>query len=268
MAKGIDVWPAGERHHLRTAQQNMWLTFFPGRPAAQTPQGFGPLAALNEGRVAPEGMMLPYSRSGYEVITYVLKGTLTIADRKGRHPHVLDAGDFQRTTVDHDNPLSYSNAARTEAHVVQFSLLRSNSDHRARPAEWRVFRGAARSGELCLVASADGENHSLPLAQDARVYSCVLAPGCERTFQLLPGRMAWLQVLRGHLELDGVALADGDGASCHSSDGSAAQRNIIARTTTEILLLDLPASSVDTGTRSSASRADSKKPPVLDVAHG
>ena len=43
-------------------------------------------------------------------------------------------------------------------------------------------------------------------------YSC-LPPQTDVVHPLAPGRHAWIQVIRGRLELNGEALAAGDGAS-------------------------------------------------------
>ena len=70
---------------------------------------------------------------------------------------------------------------------------------------------------------------------DAGILAARLAPGDELVHSLSPGRHAWVQVVRGALALDGIALAAGDGAGV--SDGS--RLLLAARAPSELLLFDL-----------------------------
>lgn len=232
----IKVRRARERHRLHSGGQNLWLTFFPELRSEPLAHGFGALSALNEGVLPPEGTMLTYSRRGSEIITYVVDGTLSHKDGNGRRSHVLHAGDFQRSSVNHSDHVSYSNASgRDELHVVQLSLLAQVPRHGPRPPEQKSFPVADRVGGLRLVGSADGRLGSLQLDQDARVYSGVFAAGEELDYKLDEGRIVWLQVVRGEVELDATSLAAGDGAGV----SAAGELRLSARSAVEFVLLDL-----------------------------
>jgi redox-sensitive bicupin YhaK (pirin superfamily) len=232
----IKVRRARERHRLHSGGQNLWLTFFPELRSEPLAHGFGALAALNEGVLPPEGTMLTYCRRGSEIITYVIDGTLSHKDGSGRRSHLLQAGDFQRSSVNHSDRVSYSNASgRDELHVVQLSLLAEVPRQGQRPPEQRSFPVADRVGGLRLVGSADGRLGSLQLDQNARVYSGVFAAGDELDYRLDEGRIAWLQVVRGDVELDKTSLAAGDGAGVTS----AGELRLSASSAAEVVLLDL-----------------------------
>jgi redox-sensitive bicupin YhaK (pirin superfamily) len=64
-----------------------------------------------------------------------------------------------------------------------------------------------------LVASHDGEDGSLTIHADARVYAGKLAAGQTAEVPLAAGRHAWVQVARGRARVNGQELAAGDGAS-------------------------------------------------------
>ena len=68
-------------------------------------------------------------------------------------------------------------------------------------------------GPLIPVASRDGRGGSLTIHQDASVYRARLAPGDEAVHELAPSRHAWVQVAKGGLEINGIPLAEGDGAA-------------------------------------------------------
>jgi len=232
----IKVRRARERHRLHSGGQNLWLTFFPELHTEPLAHGFGALAALNEGVLPPEGTMLTYCRRGSEIITYVIDGALSHKDGRGSRSQVLRSGDFQRSSVNHSDHVSYSNASgRDELHVVQLSLLVEAPPPRLRPTERKSFPVAQRVGSMRLVASTDGRLGSLQLDQDARLYSGVFAAGHDFNYRLDEGRIAWLQVVRGDLELDDTCLAVGDGAGV----SSAGDLRLHARSPVEFVLLDL-----------------------------
>jgi quercetin 2,3-dioxygenase len=235
-AEVIKVRRAQERHRLHSGGQNLWLTFFPELHTEPLAHGFGRLAALNEGLLPPEGTMLTYSRRGSEIITYVIDGSLAHRYECGARSQLLLSGDFQRSSVNHSDQVSYSNASgRKELHVVQLSLLVDGPRARPRPTEQKSFPVTHRVGSLHLVGSTDGRLGSLQLDQDARLYSGVFAPGQELDYRLDEGRMAWLQVVRGDLELDDTFLAVGDGAGVNT----AGELRLRASSAVEFVLLDL-----------------------------
>ena len=93
------------------------------------------------------------------------------------------------------------------------------------------------AGRLRLIASPDGGDGSVRVAQDARLWAGRLADGDRVSHDLRPGRMAWLQVARGRVRLDGETLAAGDGAAIRTPGPVAAS----GLDDGEVLLFDLPA---------------------------
>jgi redox-sensitive bicupin YhaK (pirin superfamily) len=153
---------------------------------------------------------------------------------------MLHAGDFQRTLVNHCDHASYVNASsRDVLHVMQLSLFGD-----AAPAgghtqpERKSFPTPQRIGGLRLVGSPDGRLGSLHLSQNARIFSGVFAAGQELVYGLEEERMLWLQVVRGEIDLDGLSLATGDGVGV----ALAGELRLVARSATEIVVLDLQGS--------------------------
>lgn len=180
--------------------------------------------------------MLTYSRRGSEIITYVIDGSLSHNDGNGRRSELLSSGDFQRSSVTHSDHVSYANASgRQGLHIVQLSLLTETPTPRQRPTERKSFPVTARVGGLRLVGSGDGRLGSLHLDQDVRVYSGVFSAEQRLDYRLEEGRIAWLQVVRGDVQLDDTHLAIGDGAGI-SSPGDL---RLFARSAAEVVLLDL-----------------------------
>jgi len=263
----IKVRRSGQRHRLHAGGQNMWLTFFPEHRSMPLAHGFGSLAALNEGLLPPEGTMLTYARRGSELITYVVEGTLSHKDGAASRFDVLHTGDFQRSLVNHCEHESYANASSREVlHVVQLSLFGEvpPAGGRRQP-ERKSFPTAQRIGGLRLVGSPDGRLGSLHLNQDARVFSGVFAAGQELIYGLEEERLLWLQIVRGEVELDGLSLAAGDGVGI----GLAGDLRLLARSATEIVVLDLSGSQPRRVTRFDDSATPRlEKPAGRAAAHG
>ena len=78
--------------------------------------------------------------------------------------------------------------------------------------EQRPAPDEAKRGRLLPIASPDGREGSTTLGQDALVYASLLAPGEGLDYTLAPERLAYVHLIRGELEINGVPLSPGDGA--------------------------------------------------------
>jgi quercetin 2,3-dioxygenase len=230
----ITLRRAKQRYHDQRRKQEVWLTFHPQARADPLADGFGALELLDEDRLAPGGYLAPHPHHDADIVTYVREGALAYDDSAGRSG-VIQAGEFQRTTVGRGSRHSETNASRTEAaHVFQL-WLRSAQAGLESGHEQKRFSAAERRGALCVVASPDARRGSLRVHEDALLYSAMLAPGKHVVHELGQGRRAWLHVVEGEATLGDVVLSTGDGA------GITAERavSLTAREETEILLVDL-----------------------------
>jgi redox-sensitive bicupin YhaK (pirin superfamily) len=92
-----------------------------------------------------------------------------------------------------------------------------------------------KRGRFRLVSSPDGADGSLTIHQDARLYLASLLPGQAVSHEIERGRAAWLQVLRGSVNVPGEELSAGDGVAV--TDESAV--SVRAAVPSEVLLFDL-----------------------------
>jgi redox-sensitive bicupin YhaK (pirin superfamily) len=197
--------------------------------------GFRVLRVINEDRVQPGQGFGTHGHRDMEIISYVLEGELGHRDSLG-HGSVLRPGEFQCMTAGTGIRHSEFNPSATEpVHFYQIWILP------VRPGlvpsyDQKSFPKAEQQGRLRLVASPDGRDGSLTIHQDAEVFLSSLPAGQQVTHSLRSGRYAWLQVLRGAIQLNGVALAAGDGAAV--SDESSLAVNTAGPA--EVMLFDLP----------------------------
>jgi redox-sensitive bicupin YhaK (pirin superfamily) len=97
-----------------------------------------------------------------------------------------------------------------------------------------VDREKARRG-FALLASKDGRDESLQIAQDVDLWLALVEKGERRELALRPGRSAWVHVARGTVEVDGQTLAEGDGAALTGAEAVTLAGNGSA----EVLVFDL-----------------------------
>lgn len=179
--------------------------------------GFRALRVINEDRVDPGRGFPTHGHRDMEIVSVVLEGALEHEDSMG-HGSVLRPGEVQRMTAGTGVYHSEYNASSSEdLHFLQIWILPAR---RGLPPgyEQRRFDEAERRGRLRLLVSPDGEDGSLTVHQDARLYGALLATGEEVTHALAAGRGAWVQVARGVIELRGQRMEAGDGAAIEGED--------------------------------------------------
>jgi redox-sensitive bicupin YhaK (pirin superfamily) len=230
----IRVRKASERGHFDHGWLDTHHTFSFSRYYDPRHMGFRALRVINEDRVRPGRGFGTHGQEDMEIVTYVLSGALAHRDSLGTGS-TLRAGELQRMTAGTGITHSEFNPSEDEpAHFYQIWLLPDREG--LEPSyEQRDFPEAERHNRLRLVASPDGGDGSLAIRQDARLYLTTLDGGHEVSHELTPGRHAWVQVLRGDVTLNGLALTAGDGAALGDEAGLA----IRADGASEVLLFDL-----------------------------
>ena len=105
------------------------------------------------------------------------------------------------------------NASDSEpVHFLQIWVMPDRRGHEP-GYEQKTFGRTEKEGRLRLVASPDGRDGSVSINQDALLYASCLKRGTELSHVLGDGRVAWAQVARGSLELNGETLHEGDGVA-------------------------------------------------------
>jgi redox-sensitive bicupin YhaK (pirin superfamily) len=208
----IRVRKSGERGHFDHGWLRTYHTFSFSRYHDPRHMGFRSLRVMNEDWVEPGQGFGMHGHSDMEIVTYVMEGALAHHDSLGSGG-VLRPGELQRMTAGTGIRHSESNASPAlPVHLYQIWLLPEKEG--LEPSyEQKAFPRDERHNRLRLVASPDGDNGSLTIRQDARLFLGSLDGGQEVVHALARGRHAWLQVLSGNVDLDGVALAAGDGAA-------------------------------------------------------
>jgi redox-sensitive bicupin YhaK (pirin superfamily) len=178
--------------------------------------GVGNLRVINEDRIAPGTGFGTHGHRDMEIVSYVLDGALAHQDSMGNgapggaHAGVIRPGDVQRmsagTGVRHSE---FNHADGQTTHFLQIWILPQRQG--VEPGyEQKHFDAAAKRGRLALVASPDGRDGSVTLHADASIRAG-LFDGEERIAMPLPaGRIAYVHVARGSVDVNGQTLSAGD----------------------------------------------------------
>lgn len=210
--KMITTRPARERGHANHGWLDTYHTFSFADYYDPRHMGFRSLRVINEDRVAAGQGFGKHPHRDMEIISYVLEGALEHSDSMGTGS-TIRPGEVQRMSAGTGVTHSEFNGSKTEpVHFMQIWLI---PDKRgiAPGYEQKAFSDAEKRGRLRLVASPDGADGSLKIHTDARLYAGLLDKGQRTELGVLPGRGAWVQVARGKVLVNGVALEAGDGAS-------------------------------------------------------
>ncbi|HKD38051.1 MAG TPA: pirin family protein [Pirellulales bacterium] len=230
----IRIRKASERGHFNHGWLNTYHTFSFAEYHDPAQMGFRSLRVMNEDRVAPGRGFGAHSHRDMEIVSYVLEGALEHRDSMG-NGSVLRPGEFQRMSAGTGVTHSEFNPSQSElVHFYQIWLLPRETG--IEPSyEQRPFLDEEKRGRLRLVASPDGADGSLTIQQDAKIYLATLADGQSLNQDFAPGRHAWLQVLRGKVNVNEATLDTSDGLAASNEP----RLSITANGPAELMLFDL-----------------------------
>lgn len=196
--------------------------------------GFGPLRVINEDHIAPGTGFPTHPHRDMEILTWVLDGAVAHRDSEGNEA-VVHPGELQRMSAGTGIRHSEFNASPTDPlHLLQIWIV---PERRGLPPGYEQTAFNDLDGKLRLVAAPDGRDGAVTIHQDAELWAARLGVGQRAEFSPKPGRVQWMQVARGAVELNGQHLTAGDGVAI-SDETALALR---AEAPAEVLLFDMVA---------------------------
>ena len=196
--------------------------------------GFRSLRVINEDFIAPNQGFPTHGHRDMEILTYVIKGELSHKDSMGNGTTILP-NEVQRMTAGTGVLHSEYSSPTDETHLLQIWILPEEED--LTPGyEQTFFAPEDKKGKLKLVASHAGTDGSVTIHQDVNLYSSILGGDETVSHELAENRHAWVQIVKGSLEVNGEVLNTGDGAAI--SDETLLKIRSLADET-EFLLFDL-----------------------------
>lgn len=225
----ITLRPSAERGHGDYCWLDTRYTFSFASYFDRKHMGFRDLRVINEDWISAGEGFGSHPHRDMEILTYVVEGELSHRDSAG-HEATIQPHDVQRMSAGTGVVHSEYNNSRKPVHILQIWIL-PEAEGLKPSYEDRTFPLEEKQNRLRLIASHDGREDSTRINQDASVYASVLDSGKSLEYELAPERHAWLQVVKGELEVNGTKLAQGDGAAISkeallqlkNSNGSAAE---------------------------------------------
>jgi len=207
----MDLRKAADRGRANFGWLDSRHTFSFGEYHDPLQQGFSDLLVINDDRVQPKQGFGTHPHRDMEIVSYVLQGALEHKDSMGTGS-VIRPGDIQimsaGTGVRHSE---FNHSAVEAVHFLQIWLVPNVKGAKPRYQQAR-FHERDKRGRLRLIVSPHGEDSSLEIRQDARVFAGLFSGGESATLDLRPERFAFVHVARGSVLLNGVRLEEGDGA--------------------------------------------------------
>lgn len=196
--------------------------------------GFRSLRVINEDWVEPASGFDIHPHRDMEIITYVYRGEVLHKDDMGNEG-VIRAGEVQRMSAGTGVLHSEHNPSATKP--LQLLQIWIQPGQNGIPPEYEQMNldQEDRDNRWKLVVSPDGRDGSMKIHQDAFLYAALLEPGKALSHTLKPERYAWVQVVRGDIEVNGLSMAAGDGASLARES----EIRLLAQSPAELLLFDL-----------------------------
>ena len=230
----LDVRRAEERGHTQWGWLDSWHTFSFGDYEDPRHMGFRALRVLNDDRVRPGKGFGTHGHRDMEILSYVLEGALEHKDSSGGGD-VIRPGEIQFMRAGSGVEHSEYNHSQTEpVHFLQVWIVPDSRGLAPKYGQQAFDRDRAKRS-FVLLASRDGREGSLQVAQDVDVWMTQLAGGERRELPLAPGRQAWIHLARGAASVNGTSLREGDGAGASKEESL----KLLGGDAAEVLIFDL-----------------------------
>ena len=234
----LQIRPSEARGHVVSDWLDSRHSFSFGEYHDPDHMGVSVLRVINEDHIAPGRGFGTHPHNDMEIVTYLLSGELEHRDSMG-NGSVIRPGDIQRMSAGSGVTHSEVNPSSSdEAHLLQVWFLPNRRGVEPGYAQ-RTLSEGEREGRLALLISPDGRDGSVAAHTDARMYATILQPGQGVAHEFDDQRLAYVQVARGVVELDGTRLQAGDAATVSEVPACV----IRAIEPAEVLLFDLPGQS-------------------------
>jgi redox-sensitive bicupin YhaK (pirin superfamily) len=198
--------------------------------------GWGNLRVINEDRVAPGMGFGKHGHRNMEIISYVLSGELAHQDSMG-NVKGIPPGDIQRMSAGSGVTHSEFNHAKDQTtHFLQI-WIEPNVLEIAPGYEQKTIPPASKEGTLRLVASPDGQDGSVSISADAKMFAGLFNGDQSTSLTLDPSRKAYVHLICGSLQVNGQVLNGGDALMIQDENQLAISHGKSA----EVLVFDLSA---------------------------
>lgn len=196
--------------------------------------GWGNLRVINEDQVAAGMGFGKHGHRNMEIISYVVSGELAHQDSMG-NVKSIPPGDVQRMSAGSGVTHSEFNHAKDQTtHLLQI-WIEPNVLEIEPSYEQKTVPQTDKQGKLCLVASPNGNDGSVSISADAKMYAGLFDGSQSAKMQLDPKRKGYVHLIKGSLTVNGQKLASGDALLMENESALEVRDGVDA----EVLFFDL-----------------------------
>lgn len=232
----IEVRHASQRGHADHGWLNSYHTFSFADYFDPEQVGFSDLRVINDDRVAPGRGFGRHPHRDMEIFSYVLEGQLAHKDSLD-NGSAIAPGDVQLMSAGQGVLHSEFNPSEdAPVHFLQIWIVPDRAGYTPRYLQSH-FSAEQKRGRLRMLLAPEGEGEevTLPIRQDVRVYAGLFDGDERETLTLGEQRFAYVHLARGQLVVNGERLGEGDGARLRGVGEITLERGEQA----EVLVFDL-----------------------------
>jgi quercetin 2,3-dioxygenase len=194
--------------------------------------GFGALRVINDDIIQPGKGFGMHAHHNMEILTYVIDGVLEHKDSLGTGSHIVP-GEIQRMSAGHGVQHSEFNPSPDKELRLLQIWIHPNTADSAPSYEQKSIRRVDNS--FILIGAERGDSQVVALQQDVKVFVAYLTKDNTLDYSLDSSRRVWVQLIKGHIQLNQKLLCAGDGAAVVDET----RLHIIGDEDAELLLFDL-----------------------------
>ena len=194
----------------------------------------GPLRVFNDDIVYPHCGFPTHLHQNQEILTIVISGEMTHYDSLG-NKIIIAAGDAHYLLA--GKGIRHSELNFSDKPVHYYQLWFTIPPHISEDKSERIrFKAKKWQNKIFPIASGQGFDNTLTLANDVTVYRSELQAGKTLFYDLSENRLILLYITSGTLILNNLPLKPGDQARINNEK----QLVLTAKKTCSYILIDLP----------------------------
>lgn len=180
---------------------------------------FGVLRVINDDLIQPKTGFDTHPHRDMEIITYVVDGAVTHADSM-RNQRTLTRGQVQYMSAGTGVLHSEHNRGEELLRLLQIWILPDKKGHTPNYGDY-TFAFADRIDKWMPVASSTENTQSdapIRIHSDINMYATALTKGKSLSFTVAPGRQAYMVLIEGEADVNGIRMHERDGLESVEED--------------------------------------------------
>jgi redox-sensitive bicupin YhaK (pirin superfamily) len=172
--------------------------------------GYGDLRVINEDTVQPGYGFGLHPHKNMEIISYVIEGELEHKDSMGTGS-VIRPGEIQRMSA--GTGIEHSEINPSKKNLLHFLQIWIIPEKIGLEPSYEQKTIHPLKDQFILIGSPKGSDQAIRIHQDVKLYTAYLTSNGVIHYSLEVGRSAWVQIIKGKIEINNQILEKGDGAT-------------------------------------------------------